>query len=195
MPPFSAAAATAPSAPSPAADIVQPQLGSAGTWIERASCSSTPVTVTDGGERVRARHRGALGRREDDVRNILVLGGGFGGGGTGTDTGTGIGTGNGTGAGTGNGTGNGSDRKPIPTRSRPRRFFGSVSVNPQRLALDVSTIAKDLVAHLAALPGSQAEIQLDLTIRVPGGVPDHVIRIVGENAKTLKFTSADFDAE
>lgn len=86
--------------------------------------------------------------------------------------------------------------KPVPsTATKPRRFFGSVAVNPQRLALDAATIAKELVAHLTALPGASAEIQLDITIRVPGGVPDNVVRTVTENARTLKFTSADFDAE
>lgn len=81
------------------------------------------------------------------------------------------------------------------TAAKPKRFFGSVAVNPQRLALDAATIAKELVAHLTSLPGANAEIQLDITIRVPGGVPDNVVRTVTENARTLKFTSADFDAE
>lgn len=100
-----------------------------------------------------------------------------------------------------NGGGSGSGTVVIPptpvpsTAAKPKRFFGSVAVNPQRLALDAATIAKELVAHLTALPGASAEIQLDITIRVPGGVPDHVVRTVTENARTLKFTSADFDAE
>jgi hypothetical protein len=81
------------------------------------------------------------------------------------------------------------------TAAKPKRFFGSVAVNPQRLALDAATIAKELVAHLTSLPGANAEIQLDITIRVPGGVPDNVVRTVTENARTLKFTSADFDAD
>src|SRR5262249_28260937 len=68
-----------------------------------------------------------------------------------------------------------------PSSARPKRFFGSVGVDPQRLARDVSTIATELVAHLTALPGAQAEIQLDITIRVPGGVPDNVVRTVTEN--------------
>lgn len=81
------------------------------------------------------------------------------------------------------------------TAVRPKRFFGSVGVNPQRMALDAATIAKELVAHLTALPGADAEIQIDITIRVPGGVPDTVVRTVTENARTLKFTTADFAAE
>lgn len=64
--------------------------------------------------------------------------------------------------------------------TRPKRFFGSVSVNPQRMAHDVSTIAKELVAHLTGLPGADAEIQLDITIRIPGGVPDTVVRTVAD---------------
>lgn len=85
--------------------------------------------------------------------------------------------------------------QPPAAATRPKRFFGSVAVDPQRLARDVSTIAAELVAHLTGLPGADASIQLDITIRVPGGVPDHVVRTVTENARTLKFTSADFDAD
>lgn len=78
---------------------------------------------------------------------------------------------------------------------RPKRFFRSASVNPQRLARDVSAIAKELVTQLTALPGAEAKIRSDVSIRVPGGVPDPVVRTVSENAKTLKVSSADFDAE
>lgn len=99
-------------------------------------------------------------------------------------------------AGVGGGVVSGPTSPPVPAAAmRPRRFFGSVSVNPQHMALDVSNVAKELVAHLTSLPGATAEIQLDITIRVPSGVPDHVVRTVTENARTLKFGSADFSAE
>jgi len=46
-----------------------------------------------------------------------------------------------------------------------------------------------------ALQGADADIRLDITVRVPGGVPQDVERTVRENARVLKFTSAEFDAE
>ena len=85
--------------------------------------------------------------------------------------------------------------QPAVTSKRPTRFFGSVSVDPRRVGRDVSVIAAELLAHLTGLPSAEAEIQLDITVRVAGGVPDNVVRIVTENARTLKFTSADFDVD
>ena len=60
---------------------------------------------------------------------------------------------------------------------------------------DEGTYAAELLAHLTGLPSAEAEIQLDITVRVPGGVPDNVVRTVTENARTLNFTSADFDVD
>jgi hypothetical protein len=55
--------------------------------------------------------------------------------------------------------------------------------------------ATELVARLMALQGADADIRLDITVRVSGGVPQDVERTVRENARVLKFTSAEFDAE
>jgi hypothetical protein len=84
---------------------------------------------------------------------------------------------------------------PSPVAVRPKRFFGSVAIDPRHPARDVSVIATELVARLMALQGADADIRLDITVRMPGGVPQDVERTVRENARTLKFTSAEFDAE
>jgi hypothetical protein len=82
-----------------------------------------------------------------------------------------------------------------PVVVRQKRFFGSVGIDPRHPARDVSVIATELVARLMALQGADADIRLDITVRVPGGVPQDVERTVRENARVLKFTSAEFDAE
>lgn len=78
-------------------------------------------------------------------------------------------------------------------KSKPTAFFGSVQLNSTKSAMDMSVIAKEVLAHLMALPGATADMTLDIRINVPGGVPDTVVRTVTENARTLKFSQTDFD--
>ena len=42
---------------------------------------------------------------------------------------------------------------------------------------------------------SIVEITLDIRVDVPDGIPDQVVRIVSENAKTLKFDNFGFEEE
>ncbi|MBA4155983.1 MAG: HEPN domain-containing protein [Gemmatimonadetes bacterium] len=46
-----------------------------------------------------------------------------------------------------------------------------------------------------ALVSADVEVTLDIQARVPDGVPENVVRTVTENARTLKFTSAEFEEE
>ncbi len=46
-----------------------------------------------------------------------------------------------------------SHGKPTPTQApKPKRFHGTVSLNPVRVGLDASRIADEVIAHLTALP-------------------------------------------
>ena len=76
---------------------------------------------------------------------------------------------------------------------QPRRFFGSVKLDPTRLGRDAGKIAEEIISHLVGLQGSNAELTLEIEVRVPDGVPDNVIRTVTENCRTLKFTNAGFE--
>lgn len=93
------------------------------------------------------------------------------------------------------GTRAGSTEAFSPAASRPTRFYGSVTLDGTRIGRDAATIAQEVVSHLTAIMGAQAEITLDIQVRVPAGVPEHVVRIVLENARTLKFASAAFEQE
>ncbi|MGB9903558.1 MAG: AAA+ family ATPase, partial [Desulfotomaculales bacterium] len=77
----------------------------------------------------------------------------------------------------------------------PRRFYGSVSLDPTRAGRDAGKVAEEIIAHLTALPGAEVKVTLEIEAAVPGGVPDNVQRIVSENSKTLKFTSHGFEQE
>lgn len=71
----------------------------------------------------------------------------------------------------------------------PTRFHGSVPLDPTRVARDAGRIAEEVLSHLVALPESQVEVDLEIRAKIPEGAPEHVVRTVSENAKTLKFRS------
>ncbi len=43
--------------------------------------------------------------------------------------------------------------------------------------------------------GAEVSVTLEIAADVPAGVPDHVVRTVTENARTLKFKSQGFETE
>lgn len=83
-----------------------------------------------------------------------------------------------------------------PASAKPTRFHGSVALDSTRVGRDAGRIAEEVVAHLAALPGSQLTVTLEIEARIPAGTPDNVVRTVTENSRTLKFSeSSGFEAE
>jgi len=91
--------------------------------------------------------------------------------------------------------GRGADR-PAPTAApKPRRYFGTVQLDALRVGRDASRIAEELIAHLAALPGAEVTVTLEVQANIPNGAPDHVVRTVTENARTLKFGNQGFESE
>jgi hypothetical protein len=96
---------------------------------------------------------------------------------------------------TAQGRGDGSDGKQTPAAQPPTHFFGSVNVDPARISRDVGTIANEVLQHLASLPHSEITVTVEIQARVPGGVPDNVVRTVSENCRTLKFKNQSFEQE
>jgi hypothetical protein len=83
---------------------------------------------------------------------------------------------------------------PAPA-PKPRRFYGSVTLDSTRVGRDASRIADEVIAHLVGLMGSTVRVTLEIEAEIPSGAPDHVIRTVTENSRTLKFNSQGFEAE
>jgi predicted AAA+ superfamily ATPase len=82
-----------------------------------------------------------------------------------------------------------------PPPARPRRFHGSVAVDPLRAGADAGRIAEEVIAHLAGLSGAKVCVTLEIEAQVPGGVPENVERIVTENCRTLKFATQGFERD
>ena len=83
---------------------------------------------------------------------------------------------------------------PVPP-SGPRRFHGSVEVDPVRAAKAVGQIAEEVVSHISGLVGAKVEVTLEIEAEIPDGAPEHVVRTVTENARTLRFKSHGFEEE
>jgi len=97
---------------------------------------------------------------------------------------------------TGGGTNTGAPAgAPDTTAALPKRFHGSVELNPLRVGADAGRIAEEVLAHLSSLPGAQALVTLEIQVTVPEGVSEQVVRVVTENCRTLKFTSHGFEEE
>ncbi len=81
------------------------------------------------------------------------------------------------------------------TANQPKRFHGTVSLDATRVGRDASQIADEVIAHLAGLVGAKVTVTLEVAAEIPDGAPDHVVRTVTENSRTLKFTSQGFEKE
>ena len=89
-----------------------------------------------------------------------------------------------------------SEPEPGPEPdSRPTRFHGSVSLDATRAGRDASRIADEVITHLAGLVRANVTVTLEIDAEIPDGAPDHVVRTVTENSRTLKFNSHGFERE
>ncbi len=74
-----------------------------------------------------------------------------------------------------------------------KRFHGSATLNATRMSRDVDAIATSVVQHLAGLLDAKVKITLEIEAELPSGAPEHVVRTVTENCRTLKFDSQGFE--
>jgi len=91
--------------------------------------------------------------------------------------------------------GSGPAGTPAPVATQPKRFHGTVDLDPTRVGRDASRIADEVIAHLSGLVGAKVTVTLEVEAEIPSGAPDHVVRTVTENSRTLKFTSQGFEKE
>lgn len=82
-----------------------------------------------------------------------------------------------------------------PPEPGPKRFHGSVSLDATRAGRDASRIADEVITHLSGLVGANVAVTLEIEAVVPEGAPEHVVRTVTENSRTLKFSSHGFERE
>src|SRR5208282_2362360 len=91
--------------------------------------------------------------------------------------------------------GSGEGNTKTESTPRPRRYHGTVSLDPTRVGRDAGRIADEVIAHLEGLVGSTVTVTLEIEAEIPAGAPDQVVRVVTENGRTLKFSSQGFESE
>lgn len=67
------------------------------------------------------------------------------------------------------------------------------ALDPMRAGRNAAQIAEEVIAHLTGLLGAKVTVTLEIEAEIPDGVPDHVVRTVTENSRTLKFVQAQFE--
>jgi hypothetical protein len=81
------------------------------------------------------------------------------------------------------------------TPALPRRFFGTVQLDPTRVGRDAGRIADEVIAHLAGQIGADVIVTLEIQATLPSGANDQLVRTVTENSRTLKFTTHGFESD
>ena len=91
---------------------------------------------------------------------------------------------------------NGRTTPPLaPPGSPPKRFCGSINLDPIRAARDAQRIIEEVVQYLTSLPNSTVEVTMDIQAVTSDGVPDNIVHTITENCRTLGFTSQGFEEE
>ncbi len=88
-----------------------------------------------------------------------------------------------------------SNQPVVPVQTKPKRFHGSVNLDPSRVGRDAGRIAEEVLSHLVALDGATVKVTMEIEAVIPEGASDQVVRTVTENGRTLKFTSQGFEKE
>ena len=60
---------------------------------------------------------------------------------------------------------------------------------------DAGRVADEVLGHLVALHGAKVTVTMKIEVEVPGGVENDVVRIVSENANSLKFSHHSFEVD
>jgi len=81
----------------------------------------------------------------------------------------------------------------IETVSSKSRYFGVADLDPERNARDFGRISTEVLAQLLAIDGVQVEVTVEIRANMKDGFSDDKIRIVSENARTLRFKQSGFE--
>jgi hypothetical protein len=75
------------------------------------------------------------------------------------------------------------------------RFFGVYEVDPERYSRDLNRLSQEILQHLSSID----EVDLDITIEIHAAVKDGFspdkIRVILENARSLKFKQSSFEKD
>ncbi|HEX3960596.1 MAG TPA: Swt1 family HEPN domain-containing protein [Trebonia sp.] len=87
----------------------------------------------------------------------------------------------------------GGDSATAPLAPKNVRFYGTVSLDPERYTRDFGRLYQEVIQHLAATDDVDLKITVEIEAVKKDGYPDDKARIVSENARTLKFDQSGFE--
>ena len=84
---------------------------------------------------------------------------------------------------------------PLPPAAPklPRRFFGTVTLDPDRAGRDMGDVAEEVLQNLTTLPDAKVRVTVEIEAEFPEGVAGDTQRVVDENCRTLGFERHGFE--
>ncbi len=74
-----------------------------------------------------------------------------------------------------------------------KRFHGAKELDPMLLSSEAAKVAENVHQFLSSLPNASLCVTLEIEADLPDGVPEHNLRTILENARTLGFSSFEFE--
>jgi len=75
------------------------------------------------------------------------------------------------------------------------RFFGVYEVDPERYSRDLNRLSQEILQHLSSIDGVDLVITIEIHAAVKEGFAADKIRVILENARSLKFKNSSFEGE
>jgi predicted AAA+ superfamily ATPase len=77
----------------------------------------------------------------------------------------------------------------------PTRFFGVYEVDPERYSRDLNRLSQEILQHLSSIDGIDLEITIEIHAALKEGFSSEKIRVILENARSLRFKNSSFEGE
>jgi hypothetical protein len=87
-------------------------------------------------------------------------------------------------------------RTTTPGEVEPKantRFFGVYDVDPERYSRDLNRLSQEILQHLSSIDGVDLDITIEIHAAVKEGFSADKIRVILENARSLKFKNSSFE--
>ena len=82
-----------------------------------------------------------------------------------------------------------------PQVTNPKRFYGSINLDPIRSSRDAQQVIEEVVQHFTSLPNATVWVTMEIQAVTSDGFPKNTVDTVNANCQTLKFTSQGFEDE
>lgn len=66
-------------------------------------------------------------------------------------------------------------------------------VDPERYGRDLTRLSQEILQPLTSVEGAVVRIRVEIHAERPEGFPEYKIRVIQENARTLRFDQSGFE--